>query len=61
MGDGLLFVLFIAAVFEAARRNGWRAGRIVSALIASVVPFGTFVLDRRLREDLQGAAARPRS
>ena len=52
---GLLFVLFIAAVFDAARRNGWSAGRVTGALVASVLPFGPFVLDRRLRADLEGA------
>jgi integral membrane protein len=55
---GLLFVLFIAAVFDAARRHGWSAGRVMGALIASVLPFGPFVLDRRLRADLEGAAPR---
>ncbi len=47
---GLLFVLFVAGaiwVKFATRRSWlWLAG----AFVASLVPFGTFVLDRQLRE-----------
>jgi integral membrane protein len=50
---GVLFVLFIAAVAHAAALLRWPYARVMGALIASVVPFGTFVLDARLRKDLQ--------
>ncbi len=55
---GLLFVLFVAAIFDAARRHRWPAGRVLGALAASVLPFGPFVLDRRLREDRMAALPR---
>ena len=58
---GLLFVLFIVAVFDAARRFAWPAGRVAQALAASVVPFGTFLLDTRLRQDLEAASGSPHS
>ena len=58
---GLLFVLFVAVVFDTARRQRWSVGRLAGALLASVLPFGPFVLDRRLRADLEGAAARRQS
>jgi integral membrane protein len=46
---GLLFVLFIFAlahVFFAYRQSFWFG---LGAVIASLVPFGTFVLDKRLK------------
>ena len=50
---GLLFVLFIAAVAQTARMIRWPLSRVLGALAASVIPFGTFVLDARLRRDLE--------
>ena len=48
---GLLFIAFVAAVVHVAALMRWDRGRIVGAMVASIVPFGTFVLDRRLRDD----------
>ncbi|MFD2170402.1 DUF3817 domain-containing protein [Tumebacillus lipolyticus] len=46
---GVLFILYILAVVQAAVVHKWSLKWIVGALIASSVPFGTFVLDARLR------------
>lgn len=46
---GLLFVAFLAAVAHVARRLCWPYERIAGAVAAALLPFGTFVLDRRLR------------
>ena len=59
---GGLFVLFVAAVLEVAgrRRFGGAArslGFVGAAAVASVVPLGTFALDRWLRR-LQAEDAR---
>lgn len=43
---GLLFMLFIYAVVKVYRTLNWDPERIGRALIASVLPFGTFVADR---------------
>lgn len=42
---GALFVLYIVAVFLAAPVMKWRGATTLLALIASVVPFGTFALE----------------
>lgn len=42
---GALFLLYFAAVFLAAPRMKWRPMTTFLALVASVVPFGTFVLE----------------
>lgn len=50
---GLLFVLFIGVAVLTWRRQRWPSRRLLGAMVASVVPFGTFVLDASLRRDLQ--------
>lgn len=55
---GLLFVLFLLALFEASSAHRWSLPRIAGAFVAAVVPFGAFVLERKLRaeERAQGGA-----
>lgn len=48
---GGLFILYILAAFRAARADGWSFKRLVVALVASVLPFGPFVIDHRLKEE----------
>ena len=55
---GILFVLFVLAVFEAVGSLRWGARQVALALLASLVPFGTLLLDRRLRRE-QAANAGP--
>ena len=54
---GGLFVLFLAALAHTAHTRGWSFDRISGALLASVLPFGTFVLDRQLRNESAAVAA----
>ena len=49
MAHGVLFVMFVAWVLMVGYRYRWPFVRYVYAAIASVVPFGTFVFDRTLR------------
>jgi integral membrane protein len=53
---GVLFILFIAAVAEVTLKTRWPWQRAFGAFIASLVPFGTFVLDTRLRRDMEAIA-----
>jgi integral membrane protein len=48
---GVLFMVFIYAVIKVYRTLKWDPERIGRALIASVLPFGTFVADRAWRRD----------
>lgn len=52
---GLLFVLFILALLSASTAARWPLSKIAVAFIASVIPFGAFVLERRLREEERAA------
>jgi len=55
MAHGLLFVVFVFMVLQVAFEHRWPFRRALAALAASVLPFGTFVLDARL---LRGLDAR---
>lgn len=48
MVHGLLFVAYCFMVLNVGIDRGWSWRKIGLALLASVVPFGTFVADRRL-------------
>jgi integral membrane protein len=48
---GLLFVLYLIAVAHVTIALRWSLSRVLGALAASVIPFGNFVLDARLRRD----------
>lgn len=50
---GLLFVLFLAAVLQAAITLKWPVGRVLTAFFASILPFGPFVFDRILQKEEQ--------
>ena len=45
---GGLFLAFLAVLVLAMARRRWALGRGLLAAIAAVVPFGTFIIDRRL-------------
>lgn len=48
---GLLFMLYVAAVFRAAFALKWKLSRMALFLAASVLPLATFYLDRSLKEE----------
>jgi integral membrane protein len=48
---GGLFVLYAAAVIWAGTARRWPAGRWAANLVASLLPFGPFVMDGRLRRE----------
>ena len=50
---GLLFLMFLAALYRAGSHCGWPLSRWLVAFVASVVPFGTFVFDPSLRREIE--------
>jgi len=54
---GLLFILYVAALIHVAFDKRWPLTRVVLAFAASLVPFGTFLLDDRLRKEEVGETA----
>jgi integral membrane protein len=53
---GLLFLLFVWALFAVALERSWPPRRWALAFFSSLVPFGTFVFDRSLKREIVGAA-----
>ncbi|MBC7544569.1 MAG: DUF3817 domain-containing protein [Candidatus Sericytochromatia bacterium] len=51
---GLLFLLFMAALFRVVLERRWPIQRTVIAFVASLVPGGTFVFDRSLKREMAG-------
>ncbi|GHH01238.1 DUF3817 domain-containing protein [Comamonas sp. JC664] len=56
---GLLFVLYLFALLDAAITYRWSIVRVLGGLAASLLPFGTFVFEARLRRESQAPAAQP--
>ena len=56
---GLLFLVFLAALYRAGSARRWPPRRWLIAFISSVVPFGTFVFDGSLRREIAEVTASP--
>jgi integral membrane protein len=61
MIHGVLFLVYGAMVGVLVQQRGWSIARATEAMILSVVPFGTFVLDRRLAREPAPAVDAPES
>ncbi|CAN5425701.1 DUF3817 domain-containing protein [soil metagenome] len=48
MAHGVLFILYIYVVFKASREFSWKYSQTFLALLASIVPFGTFWADVKI-------------
>jgi integral membrane protein len=55
---GVLFILFCAALAQAMFTARWSIIRAGMIFIASLVPFGTFVIDGRLKREDEALRAR---
>ena len=49
---GALFLLFLVALYRAARGRTWPRRRSLTAFVSSLLPFGTFVFDASLRREI---------
>ncbi len=50
---GFLFVLFMIALLIVWRKKNWSYDKVAFAFLASIIPFGTFYLDKKLRKEEQ--------
>lgn len=48
---GVLFILYVILLLQCSIELSWKFGRIVWAFVASLLPFGTFVLDKQLKRE----------
>ena len=49
MGHGVLFMLFLIVLFTVCEKQKWSIYMFILGLMASILPFGTFVFDRKLK------------
>lgn len=50
---GLLFISFITILLNVKNTYNWPVSKTLGAVLAALLPFGTFVLDARLRKEDQ--------
>ncbi|TPE39575.1 DUF3817 domain-containing protein [Pontibacter mangrovi] len=48
---GVLFVLYMLALLQVTLANNWGLRKVAAAFIASLLPFGPFVLDKKLLQE----------
>lgn len=48
---GLLFMIYILTLIIVAIKLDWKLKKTVIAFLASLVPFGTFIMDKSLRRE----------
>ena len=48
---GFLFILYILAMVRATAVRKWNLKKNLEVFFAAFIPFGTFILDRKLREE----------
>ena len=53
---GMLQLLYLVALFAVGKAHGWSIVRLGLGFVASLVPFGTFVFEARVRPDDEPAA-----
>lgn len=53
MGHGILVIAFVLLLFVVCERKKWSLTMFVTGLVAAILPFGTFIYDRKLKK-MQG-------
>ena len=50
---GVLFILYCIFLLIVWKQYQWKFGKVVLAFIASLLPFGTFILENKLKNEVQ--------
>ena len=53
---GFLYILYLLASFDLARRARWSLERTLLVLLAGAIPFLSFVMERRVTREVLGSA-----
>lgn len=57
MGHGVLFIAFLVVLFVVCEKQKWSLKMFILGLIASILPFGPFVFDAKLKKMEQSVQA----
>lgn len=50
MGHGVLFIAFVALLYWVCQKMKWSNRLFIIGLIASILPFGPFIFDRKIKQ-----------
>ena len=50
MGHGVLFIAFLVVLFVVCEKQKWSLKMFILGLIASILPFGPFIFDAKLKK-----------
>lgn len=53
---GYLYLVYLAVAVDLSRRVGWTLRRTVLVMLAGTIPFLSFVVERRMTQDVRSAA-----
>ena len=56
---GVLFVLYMMSVLEVTLIHNWSIKKVVAAVVASLLPFGPFILDKKLLKEEENRKEKP--
>ena len=54
---GFLYIVYLAAAYDLARRNHWRLGRLAALVLAGFLPFLAFIVERRVTGGMTASPA----
>ena len=57
MGHGVLFIAFLVVLCVVCEKQKWSLSVFLMGLIASILPFGPFIFDRKLKNAEQPATS----
>ena len=52
---GIVFLVYLVLVLQIRESQGWNLGQTIVVIVASAVPFGGFLVERRLVDDTDAA------
>jgi len=52
MVHGILFIAFVIATIVISIIQRWNFGRVCAVMVSSILPFGTFYVDRKILRNL---------
>ena len=58
---GVLFIALCVLLAKTRQALNWPIGRAIMVFVAALLPFGPFVIDRRLKEEMDAASTPPAS
>ncbi|WP_299821172.1 DUF3817 domain-containing protein [uncultured Pontibacter sp.] len=48
---GVLFIAYMFALLQVTLEHKWSVGKVAAAFVASLLPFGPFILDKKLLQN----------